>query len=137
MIKFIKNYQERFLFIIIVILVALISFRAGVLKEREQKTSNIKVLINETKSITEKEKKAIALGTAIQRKGLTEEVISESTIEQQEDCNFIGSINSNKYHTPDCHWAQRIKEENIVCFESVKEAENKNYQPCSCNEKES
>jgi len=135
-IKFIKKSQERFLFLVIIILVALISFRAGILKEREEKTSDIKVLVNQTKPITENEKKAIALGTAVQRKGLIEEI--QPSINQgglKENCNFIGSINSDKYHTPNCHWSKRIKEENIVCFESAKEADNKNYQPCSCVDK--
>jgi hypothetical protein len=133
MIKFIKNHQERFLFLAIVILVALISFRAGMLKEREEKTSDIKVLISNNKPITEEEKKAIALGTAVQRKGLTEKIQGSQNIQQSnENCNFIGSINSDKYHTPDCHWSEKIKEENRVCFETVKEAKNKGYQAAGC-----
>ena len=130
---FIKSHQERFLFVVIVILVALISFRAGVLKEREVQTGNIKVLINQNKPITEEEKQAITLGQAIQRKGLTEEV--QSSVKQKgsiENCNFIGSKNSDKYHTPDCHWSEKIKEENRVCFETAEEAKDKGYQAAGC-----
>lgn len=44
------------------------------------------------------------------------------------DCLFVGSVNSDKYHSPGCHWAKRIKPENIRCFESVTEAQNAGYE---------
>jgi hypothetical protein len=43
---------------------------------------------------------------------------------------FVGSKNSNKYHYCDCKWAERIKKENLVCFKSVEEAEERGYEPC-------
>jgi hypothetical protein len=45
-----------------------------------------------------------------------------------EDCKYVGSKNSNKYHMPDSGPAKRIKEENQVCFKSKKDAENKGYE---------
>jgi hypothetical protein len=123
------------LFIVVVILVALISFRAGELKERENQSSDIKISINEGTNLTEEEKKLLALGTAVQRKGLADEtqVLGENkTVKSIENCNFIGSKNSDKYHTPDCHWSEKIKEENRVCFETIEEAKEKGYQAAGC-----
>jgi len=35
---------------------------------------------------------------------------------------YVGSINSDKYYECDCHYAQRILPENIVCFANDDEA---------------
>lgn len=43
---------------------------------------------------------------------------------------FIGSVKSDKYHREECGYASKIKQENIVVFETVKEAEEQNYIPC-------
>ncbi|MCK5080775.1 MAG: hypothetical protein KAQ63_01305 [Candidatus Moranbacteria bacterium] len=132
--EFIKLYQERILFGVIIVLIAVISFRAGMIKEREQQSMELKVFLNNEQKLNVEDKKAIALGKAVQRKGLTETV--ESSIvsrENEKECQFVGSKNSDKYHTMSCQWASRIKPENIVCFESVEEAERRGYIPASCN----
>lgn len=46
-----------------------------------------------------------------------------------ENCLFVGSKNSDKYHSPDSGSAKRIKPENIVCFGSEAEAEEAGYEP--------
>ena len=47
---------------------------------------------------------------------------------------YVGSIQSDKYHYPDCYWAQQIKPENLIRFSSVKEALDNGYVPCKvCN----
>lgn len=43
---------------------------------------------------------------------------------------FWGSKNSNKYHYPDCRWAQKIKPNNLVKFSSPEEAIKSGYIPC-------
>jgi len=43
---------------------------------------------------------------------------------------FVGSINSNKYHYPDCKWAKKIKPENKIWFSSPEDAQSKGYVPC-------
>ena len=57
-----------------------------------------------------------------------------STIkETKDDCKFVGSINSDKYHYPDCPYAKRIKPENLICFSDEKDAQEQGYNPCvSC-----
>jgi hypothetical protein len=105
------------------------------LREKESQSSDIKISINEGTNLTEEEKKLLALGTAVQRKGLADEtqVLGENkTVKSIENCNFIGSKNSDKYHTPDCHWSEKIKEENRVCFETIEEARGKGYQAAGC-----
>ena len=47
---------------------------------------------------------------------------------------FIGSINGDKYHYPNCEWAQRIKPENEVWFSSPAEAREAGYKPCKACE---
>ena len=46
------------------------------------------------------------------------------------DYKYVGSKNSNIYHYPTCRAAQKIKPENLVTFNSAKEAQEKGYRPC-------
>jgi len=47
---------------------------------------------------------------------------------------FVGSTKSNKYHDPTCKQALKIQAENIVTFNSAKEALEAGYVPCKiCN----
>lgn len=43
---------------------------------------------------------------------------------------FWASRNSNKYHYPNCEWAQKINPRNLVVFRSPGEARNAGYVPC-------
>ena len=43
---------------------------------------------------------------------------------------FWVAKNSNKYHYPSCRWAQKIKSENLVKFNSPEEAVKAGYVPC-------
>lgn len=43
---------------------------------------------------------------------------------------FWASKNSNKYHYPDCRWAQKIKPSNLVKFNSPETAIKAGYVPC-------
>lgn len=58
---------------------------------------------------------------------------TEETAESTGDA-YVGSVNSDKYHYPDCRWAQKIKPDNEVWFASKEEAEEAGYIPCKvCN----
>jgi flagellar biosynthesis protein FlhF len=47
---------------------------------------------------------------------------------------FIANQNSDIYHVPNCKWNKMIKEENIIIFDSVAEADRKMFKPCrSCS----
>lgn len=52
---------------------------------------------------------------------------SASTVPDTQDCAFVGSKNSNKYHAPASRCAKQIKAENRVCFASVDAALAKGY----------
>jgi len=58
----------------------------------------------------------------------TSTVESTSTIE--DDCQFVGSVNSDTYHYPDCSYAKRINKENRICFADEDEAQEEDYSPC-------
>ena len=46
------------------------------------------------------------------------------------DYKYVGSKNSNKYHYPACRAAKKIKPENLVTFNSAKDAKAAGYVPC-------
>jgi flagellar biosynthesis protein FlhF len=47
---------------------------------------------------------------------------------------FVANQNSDIYHCCDCKWTKKIKPNNIIRFSSAKDANAKNYMPCSnCN----
>ncbi len=43
---------------------------------------------------------------------------------------YIGSTESDKYHYPSCRYAEKIKPENRIEFNSVAEAQAAGYVPC-------
>ncbi|MCP4370001.1 MAG: hypothetical protein GY797_18075 [Deltaproteobacteria bacterium] len=43
---------------------------------------------------------------------------------------FVANQNSDVFHKPGCKWTRMIKEDNIVVFKSVSEAEAKRFKPC-------
>ena len=43
---------------------------------------------------------------------------------------FWASKKSNKYHYPDCRWAQKIKSSNLIKFKSPEDAIKAGYIPC-------
>ncbi|MBR9706102.1 hypothetical protein GOV14_03650 [Candidatus Pacearchaeota archaeon] len=45
---------------------------------------------------------------------------------------YVGSINSDKYYACDCHYANRINPENIICFRSDEEALAQNRIKSEC-----
>lgn len=48
--------------------------------------------------------------------------------------NYVGSIESNKYHFPGCRHAKKILPENLIGWNTVEEARAAGYEPCgTCN----
>lgn len=58
-----------------------------------------------------------------------EEVENEAS-ERKTTGKYIGSMDSDKFHYPDCRWAEKILKENEIWFDTVEEAKEKGYQPC-------
>ena len=44
---------------------------------------------------------------------------------------LLGSIEGHTYHRPSCRWAKNIRDENRICFASIRTAEDHGYNPCS------
>lgn len=45
--------------------------------------------------------------------------------------HFVANKNSDVYHCSDCKWSKKIKPNNMIKFSSAREAEVKNFYPCS------
>ncbi|HEB01552.1 MAG TPA: hypothetical protein ENI16_00970 [Candidatus Portnoybacteria bacterium] len=111
--EIIKKYQDQIILTIGVILISLISFGAGRLSvERVKEPVNIK-------------EPNLAVISQLETEPQTSE-------EEEKERMFMGSIKSDKYHLPDCSWAERILPANQIWFKSVKEAEAQGYQPANC-----
>ncbi|MFO7807464.1 MAG: hypothetical protein R6V40_03525 [Candidatus Moraniibacteriota bacterium] len=131
-INFWKNNEERILFTLAIILIAVVCFQAGVTKEKTRKTEQIKVSLNNIEASNPKQEKAMALGEAAQRKGVSENIENANKKQENKECQLVGSKNSDKYHSSTCTWAEKIKPGNRVCFSSEEEAKNQGYQPAGC-----
>ncbi|MBA7519127.1 hypothetical protein ES705_11201 [subsurface metagenome] len=64
-----------------------------------------------------------------------EEIIAEEPVEEEpQQAQYCGSINSDVYHYPSCHYVDRIKPENLIWFIDANDAKSKGYRPCKkCN----
>ena len=51
---------------------------------------------------------------------------------EERAAQFVGSVNSDKYHHLDCSTWGRINEANRIWFDSVEQAEAAGYQPTIC-----
>ncbi len=43
---------------------------------------------------------------------------------------YVASVNSKVFHKPNCKWAKKIKEKNLVGFKSREDAVNSGKRPC-------
>src|SRR3989344_3511102 len=130
--------EQKIITIVGLILVSVISFEAGVLQgERWQQAPLIIEKPSSLPEIVTIGKQGVVAGVAAEKAESTAEEnrtiieTKESTGESpktQERCMYVGSKNSDKYYPPDCHFATRIKPENIQCFSSDEDAISRGYQ---------
>lgn len=98
----INNAKNDIFIVIVIVLIAIISFGLGRLsKIRENKPP------------------------------ITIENMQANVIKTEEKGGVVGSKNGTKYHFPWCPGALRIKEENKVWFSNKEEAEKAGYTPAS------
>ena len=122
--EFIAKYESRIILILGFILVAALSFEAGMIKGREIKE---KPLVIENSPMIQATGDKASNDTA-GAQNLTQD--SQNVLagtNTPSNCEYAGSKNSNKYHLPSCRWAKQIKPENRVCFSSVDEAKSRGY----------
>jgi len=53
-----------------------------------------------------------------------------SSAEVQTEGNYVGSIDSDKYHLPTCRHAESILPENEIWFSTIEQAQTAGYSPC-------
>ncbi len=127
--EFWKQYEPKIVLFIGLILVAAISFEFGLM---QRENGQISPLIIEKALSSQaggsQAPSASPPGAQNLAREAEKSLTSGNNITPQK-CAFVGSKNSNKYHTPTCTFAKRIKPENIVCFASTEDAAAKGYQP--------
>ncbi|MEK7576035.1 MAG: hypothetical protein AAB491_03070, partial [Patescibacteria group bacterium] len=115
----IKPYKNDIFIVLVIILVALISFGLGRLsKIRENKMpvtiENLSAnMINSQENIPQD----------------NQNIKNNQVQINSSQGMLIGSKNGTKYHFPWCSGAQRIKEENKIWFSNKEEAEKAGYSP--------
>lgn len=145
--------DQKILTFFAIILTAMVSFQAGVSHQKEKEMASIDVNLNQKIASNPEQEKLQAIAGAMNRKGIDVEklaksadssgnshqnsapnavVAGESSESQNQQCAFVGSKNSNKYHLPSCRYAANIKPENMVCFSSKEEAEAQGYVGGGC-----
>lgn len=110
-----------------VFLVGLVGFECGVINGQSIQSKPLVIEVPQKNVIADgngskiPSKKDMTSASVDTQKTVTPETPSEN-------CMFVGSKNSNKYHLPKCSFAKRIKPVNRVCFASEKDAQSKGYQ---------
>lgn len=134
--EFWLKYNEKIILAAGIILIAAVSFEAGLLHGQKNKQES--VLVNKTacapcpkSEITDKNN-AATTGTSIpQNNPITTQTTKQPATEPQ-NCPFVASKNSNKYHLASCQWAAKIKPENKICFPTAEEAISRGYLGAKC-----
>jgi len=132
--NFWEKYEKKIVLTAGFILVAIISFEAGMLQNHkfEQKPLIIEKgsdLVPKTISLSNES----VLGAESDKSTVASNVVKAEVVgTTNKECAFVGSKNSTKYHTPECQWSKRIKPENIVCFKNKEEAVAKGYVADKC-----
>jgi len=125
--NFLKNNETKIVLIFGFILVAGLSFEAGFLQGKRLDKSPL--IIEKAPQSSQIEPGTTQVPNSQKDTISAQNSALASPAALPQNCAFIGSKNSNKYHLPTCQWAKRIKPENVVCFSSVEDATAKNYQP--------
>jgi hypothetical protein len=121
--RFKKNEKSCIIFVCL-ILSSIISFEAGFLMSNQQKEEPL---------ILERLREDCHFPGEVSLEKNVQGISSEQSLPQkgvsvnEQNCVFVGSIHSNKYHSPSCHWAKQIKPENKRCFTSKEEAQSAGY----------
>lgn len=119
-IQYLKENSSKIWLGMAFILVATLSYEAGAIQEslREQKP----VVVEIPSAIP-----AAALPVRQAAQSASPSAMPAGSLPSVENCTFVGSKNSNKYHTPLSRCAKQIKSENRVCFASADIAAARGY----------
>ncbi len=117
--EIIKGEESNIILTVGIVLIALVSFGTGLLISFSD--DNASIIIQQPENYSASSAKASAEA-------------DKSSADKDEKV-FVGSINSNKYHWPDCPWAKKIAPQNQIWFPSEEEAQAAGYTRCSGFEK--
>ena len=129
--EFWEKHETKIVLTLGFVLVAVLSFEAGVLKGQKSQQNPVIVKADAQSGAV----CGMDSGNASEAQNLPSDGQNNSPSPSApapnppQNCAFVGSKNSNKYHLPSCQWAKRIKPENITCFKDKNEAESKGYLP--------
>ena len=115
------KYEHKVVLVLGFVLVAVLSFEAGILKGQRIEQNPVVVKGAEISASCEGSQENASRSSNLPS---SEAVRPEKDNTAGQNCAFVGSKNSNKYHLPTCQWAKRIKPENIVCFKDENEAKS-------------
>ena len=118
-----KQYGEKVILAITMVLVGILSFEAGLFKgiTRDAKPMAIEIPAKTVAPIVAGATMDTSASDAVKPAGEVPKISGK--------CAFVGSRNSTLYHLPTCAVAKRIKPENIVCFTDTADAERRGYKP--------
>jgi len=125
--NFLRNNETKIVLILGFILVSSLSFGAGFWQGKRAPESP---LIIEKASLSSKiEPQGPQSSSSAKDITPAQNIASAGNSTVPQNCAYVGSKNSNKYHLPTCRWAKQIKPENLVCFKTLEEANAKGYLP--------
>jgi len=134
--KIIASVGLVFLVIILVAIIFGPSEYTGEAVKGKETTTIIKATTTVETSSTIRKTVPTTILISTSTEQLTNAVVQQET---NSDCEalgcpsgtmFVGSKNSNKYHSCDCTSAKKISSKNLVCFKSIEEAKDSGYIPC-------
>ena len=138
--NFLKNNQEKLLLLLGFILVFSAGFFSGHFYSQEKDDSKYDIIIEDPDQSCKDLFNANPIkeyiefsnsSSSAQIKGTQSEISNDINL-QNKTGMFVASKNSKVYHSSDCQYAKRIKDENKIWFKSAKEAEEMGYKPHSC-----
>jgi len=110
---------------LVIILIAFSSFGLGRLSKIEENKTPLSIQTNQNNS------NLAAISKTIIGDSPKPVEVKPPQVLSNVDGKYVASKNSTKYHAPWCSGAKRIKEENIIWFNSKEEAEKAGYTPAS------
>lgn len=128
-----ENYKTEIFWALTIILVSLVSFGAGYLTA--SKNSRPPIIIQNPPAASIQQ----GIAPTAEKKSTSDSGREQSTEKKQELKNaeptkkqgqFVGSVNGNKYHLPNCPSAKKIMPQNQIWFDSEEEAQKAGYVKC-------
>lgn len=130
---FLAKYEYKIIIAAAFILVAVLSFEAGMMKGKNAQQKAVVVNAagdnSACQASSNQPARASNLSPEAAKTPQSNVIPTQNSADLPTNCVYIGSKNSNKYHMPNCRWARNIKPENRVCFSSENDAQLKGYQP--------